>query len=111
MQQQEAKLSELKQFHKEYMGRFQGTARAGISAAQLQEYRAFLGKLERAIREQEKIVSASLRECSDHRQNWQHKHMRTQVMGKVMARYQDSERKEVESREQKETDDHNQRGR
>jgi Na+-transporting methylmalonyl-CoA/oxaloacetate decarboxylase gamma subunit len=37
--------------------------------------------------------------------------MRTQVMGKVMARYQDSERKEVESREQKETDDHNQRGR
>jgi flagellar FliJ protein len=109
MQQQESKLDELKQFHKEYLARFQDAAQSGISATQLQEYRAFLGKLERAIQAQEKIVSTTLSECSECKQKWQHKHMRTQVMGKVIARYQDSEHKQAESREQKETDDHNQR--
>ena len=107
---QEGRLEELKDYHQEYLERFQNAARSGISASQLQEYRAFISKLELAIREQERIVSSSHDECSSRKQVWQQKHTRTEALGKVMGRFQSEERKDSDNREQRETDDHNQRG-
>jgi len=107
---QEGRLDELKGYHREYLERFQNAARSGISASQLQEYRAFISKLELAIREQEKIVSASQQESSNRKQVWQRKHTRSEALGKVVGRFQSEERKDNNSREQKDTDDHNQRG-
>jgi len=51
MQEQEAKLSELRQYHDEYLERFNAISRNGISAGQLREYQAFLAKLDLAIKE------------------------------------------------------------
>jgi flagellar FliJ protein len=107
---QEARLEELKSYHKEYLDRFQEAARAGITAAQLQEYRAFLHKLELAIGEQKKIVQASLQTCSNDKAFWQEKRQRNQALGKVLEKFRSAERKVSESREQKETDERNQRG-
>ena len=107
--QEEAKLAQLKKYHQEYLERFQQVASQGMSANQLQEYRAFLTKLERAIQEQESVVAESRTQCSQHQENWQQKHVRTQALGKVMERYQREERKQEDVREQKESDERSQR--
>ncbi len=109
VQQQEQRLDELRRYHDEYIERFNSSARSGMSATQLQEYRAFLSKLEMAIKEQELIVLEQRSECSGHKENWQQKRVRTQALGKVVDRYQKEERREVDVREQKESDDHGQR--
>jgi small-conductance mechanosensitive channel len=58
--QEEAKLAQLRQYHQEYLQRFAQVASQGMSANQLQEYRAFLAKLDEAVRQQEKVVAASM---------------------------------------------------
>jgi len=93
------------------MQRFQQTAQMGISVAQLHEYRAFLAKLETAIKEQEKIVLASQQNNVSHKEKWQQKHMRSQVLEKVVSRYKSEERKLMDSMEQKEMDERSQRNR
>ena len=109
VREQESRLQELKTYHQEYLERFQGASAAGMSVAQMQEYRAFLGKLERAIGEQEQRLQASRQACSGCRETWQASHQRSRTLGKVMERYQAAEQRQQESREQKEQDDRNQR--
>ncbi|MCU7843117.1 MAG: flagellar export protein FliJ [Candidatus Thiodiazotropha sp. (ex Monitilora ramsayi)] len=107
--QQEAKLHQLKTYHQEYLGRFQKAASQGISATQLQEYRAFLAKLDSAIREQEKVVAESTVRHTNQKDNWKQKRTRTQALGKVVERYRKEERKAADLSEQKENDEHNTR--
>ncbi len=109
MHEQEQRLDELCQYHAEYLGRFNSAAKHGMSATQLQEYRAFLSKLERAIKEQEVIVLERRSECSGHKDQWQQKHVRTQALDKIVDRYKQEERKGVDARAQKESDDRGQR--
>jgi len=109
MQEQEAKLSELRQYHKEYLERFDAMSRNGINAAQLREYQAFLAKLDLAIQEQEAVVQASDKNKTVKKEAWQQKHIRSKVLDKVMQRYQVEEKRAMDKREQKETDEKNQR--
>ena len=110
MRDQETKLEDLRRYHQEYLERFQDTARKGMTASQMQEYRAFLEKLDLAIQEQEKVVQASKSECVTRKEQWQQKHVRTKALGKVMDRFKSAEQKIVDKREQNEADDRNQRG-
>ncbi|MCW8848070.1 MAG: flagellar export protein FliJ [Sedimenticola sp.] len=110
MRDQEAKLEDLKRYHQEYLERFETTARQGMSASQMQEYRVFLEKLDTAIREQEKVVLASKSECVTRKEQWQQKRVRTQALGKVMDRFKSAELKVQEKREQDEADERSQRG-
>lgn len=110
MRHQEAKLEDLRRYHKEYLERFETTARQGMAASQMQEYRLFLEKLDSAIKEQEKVVLASKSECLSRKEQWQEKRVRTQALGKVMDRFQSAELKALEKREQDEMDDRSQRG-
>jgi len=118
MQEQENKLEELKSYHQEYLDRFAEASRNGMSASQLQEYRAFMCKLETAIDAHlilvgkeisKKVVHASHIECSSCKDEWKQKRVRTQALGKVMDRFETTEKKAAESREQKESDEHGQR--
>jgi flagellar FliJ protein len=108
--EQEARLEELRRYHAEYLERFHSAAKMGMSALQLQEYRAFLSKLERAIREQEAIIQDGRNVHKFKKDNWQQKHVRTQALGKVIDRYKQAETKAEDKREQKESDDRNLRG-
>ncbi|MCP3866535.1 MAG: flagellar export protein FliJ [Gammaproteobacteria bacterium] len=108
LRENQDKLDDLKQYHKEYMDRFLGAAQQGLSASQLQEYRAFLRKLEMAIGEQEQILKNSHEECSGKKDMWQEKHIRSQALSKAMDRFVSAERKTMDGQEQKETDDRNQ---
>ncbi len=107
---QEERLNELRQYHAEYLERFHATAKIGMSALQLQEYRAFLAKLERAIREQEEIIAKGKNVQEFKKGNWQQKHVRTQILGNVIDRYKKSENRANDKREQNEADDRSQRG-
>lgn len=107
--QEEAKLEQLRQYHQEYLDRFQQAASQGISATQLQEYRAFLAKLDEAIQQQVKVVANSMANHSSHKDNWKQKHTRTQALGKVVERYRKEELKDEDRKEQKENDEHNTR--
>jgi len=109
MQEQEAKLGELRQYHDEYLERFNTASRNGINAAQLREYQAFLAKLDLAIKEQEAVVQASDKNQSVKKELWQQKHIRSKVLDNVMQRYQAEEKRILEKREQKEADEKNQR--
>ncbi len=109
MQEQEAKLDELRQYHDEYLERFNTASRNGINAAQLREYQAFLSKLDLAIKEQEAVVQASDKNQSVKKELWQQKHIRSKVLDNVMQRYQAEEKRILEKREQKEADEKNQR--
>ncbi len=108
MREHTGRLEELKQYHSEYLERFRNASREGLSVSQMQEYRAFLKKLETAIRHQEKILQLSHRECTGRKDAWQEKHIRTQALGKAMDRFRKAENKVEDSREQQATDEHNQ---
>jgi flagellar FliJ protein len=108
--EQEARLEELRRYHAEYLERFHSAAKMGMSALQLQEYRAFLAKLERAIREQQEIIKDGRNAHKFKKNNWQQKHVRTQALGKVIDRYKNAENKAEDKREQKESDERNLRG-
>jgi flagellar FliJ protein len=107
--QEEAKLVQLKQYHQEYLARFQQVSSQGMSAAQLQEYRAFLSKLDDAIQQQEKVGATSVANHTTHRDNWKQKRTRTQALDKVVQRYRREERKSADRVEQKENDERNNR--
>ena len=68
--EEENKLANLRQYHAEYMARFQQSASSGMNANQLREYQAFLSKLETAINEQEDVVRRSRDNCTQHKQQW-----------------------------------------
>ena len=107
---EETKLEQLKQYHAEYLSHFETAARKGLSSAQLQEYRAFLDKLDQAIGEQERVVAARKLDHSNKKDDWRETHTRTQALDKVVRRYQQQERQSADRQEQKESDDRSQRG-
>ncbi|MCF6354775.1 MAG: flagellar export protein FliJ [Candidatus Polarisedimenticolaceae bacterium] len=109
MQKQQARLDELREYHDEYLERFNTASRNGISAAQLREYQAFLAKLDLAIKEQEGVVQASDKNQTEKKELWQQKHIRSKVLDNVMQRYQAEEQRAMEKREQKEADERSQR--
>lgn len=109
LQQEEAKLEQLKQYHQEYLERFRKMAAEGMSSTQLQEYRAFLAKLDEAITQQQEVVTASSVNHRSTRTFWQQKHSRTQALNKAVDRFSEQERKRADRHEQKENDDLSQR--
>lgn len=103
--EEEEKLQNLRQYHTEYMARFQQTASIGMNASQLREYQAFLNKLEQAINQQEEIVKQSKLNCTEQKQQWTEKHIRTRSMDKAMNRMVDDEQKQKNAQEQKISDE------
>ena len=109
LQAEEIKLNQLRQYHQEYLEQFETAAKRGITASQLQEYRAFLAKLGEAIRQQENVVAASKSNHATQRQAWRQKHTRTEALNKAVSRYRQQEKSAEERNEQKESDERNQR--
>jgi flagellar FliJ protein len=109
LQQEEAKLEQLKQYHQEYLERFRKMAGEGMSATQMQEYRAFLAKMDEAINQQQQVVAVSTDNHQSTRNFWQQKHSRTQALNKAVDRFREQEQKCADKHEQKENDDLSQR--
>lgn len=105
-----SRLSDLKQYHNEYVRQFGLAGRSGISSSKAVDYRLFLEKLKQAIEQQERVIEQTLRDLESSKAFWFAQRGRSKAMDNVLARYIADERKIQEKREQIEQDDRNSRG-
>jgi flagellar FliJ protein len=105
----EARLNELRTYHGEYLRAFRQRAEDGTSVNSLRDFQAFLARLEVAVSQQEKLVSAAREQSASHRRNWQGAARQVKAVESVVDRWRSVEARDGERREQKETDERAQR--
>jgi len=99
------KLSELMGYYQDYKTRFNEQATKGMSIVQVQSYQKFISQLEVAIAEQKKHISRVTEACDSSRADWTVERQKTQVLEKVMTRYQKQEQKIHNRKEQRLSDE------
>lgn len=104
IQAAEQRLAELIKYREEYTQQF--ASGGSLNTARLQDYRAFLNRLNQAVDQQRHQVTQVSHECEGLRQRWLALHVRAQALDKVVERYRGEERSEQAKREQKDSDEH-----
>jgi flagellar FliJ protein len=105
----EAKLQELERYRADYERQFAERAGRGIGAMDLRDYQAFLGRLTEAMRQQRMVVQRACSERDAERQRWQDAAKRAKALSHVVEGWRAEERRTVERREQRESDERAQR--
>ena len=105
LSEHEIKLEQLRNYRAEYARLFQQHGVQGMDGAKLQAYQSFLAQLDMAIRAQMDMIQRVNLECEQKREVWQQRHTRTEALGKTVERFQKTERRQEEKREQREMDD------
>ncbi len=100
------KLSELMKYYEDYTQRFNEQAANGMSIIQVQSYQKFISQLEIAITEQKKHIAHIKEACDSSRADWTTERQKTQVLEKVMTRYQKQEQQILNRQEQRRSDEH-----
>lgn len=108
-QQRKKRLEELTSYRNDYCARFNSTQHAARPAAMLADFRVFLGRLDEAIIQQQKLLDASLRDVELKKQRWLAERTKTKALDKVSVRLRTRERRQADQKEQKETDERGQR--
>jgi len=80
-----------------------------VDVTRLREFRAFLGRLGEAIRQQETLIERYRSQHEKNRQQWIETRSHSQAIDKVVDRYREQERQQQERREQREQDERSQR--
>lgn len=99
------KLSELIAYYEDYTKRFAEQAGKGMSIIQVQSYQKFISQLEVAIVEQKKHISRVSEACDSCRADWNVERQKTQVLQKVITRYQKQEQQQHNRQEQRRSDE------
>ena len=99
------KLSELIAYYEEYTKRFTEQAGKGMSIIQVQSYQKFISQLEVAIVAQKKHISRVSEACDSCRADWTVERQKTQVLQKVITRYQKQEQQQHNRQEQRRSDE------
>jgi flagellar FliJ protein len=105
----EAKLTELEGYRSSYGQQFSARAGAGMGGAGLRDFQAFLARLEEAVRQQTQMVQRARVERDSERNRWQGAASRAKAVGGVVKRWQSEDLREMEQREQSESDERSQR--
>ncbi|GMR15900.1 MAG: hypothetical protein BMS9Abin31_0196 [Gammaproteobacteria bacterium] len=100
------KLSELMKYYEDYTTRFNQKAGQGMSITQVQSYQKFISQLEVAISEQKKNITRVTEACDSSRADWTVERQKTQVLEKVIHRYQKQEQQISNRQEQRLSDEH-----
>jgi len=109
LNQAEQRLAELKNYKEEYLRRFHTQGSRGMNAAQMEDYRRFLGKLDIAIGQQQQAVDQAANRVETQRQHWFERRGKTRALDKVVERYQADEQRRADLMEQSEQDERAQR--
>jgi flagellar protein FliJ len=107
----ETKLLELERYRGEYEQGFTQRAGGGIGVALLRDYQAFLGRLTEAIRQQQSVVQRTRSERDAEQARWQQAARRVKAVDHVVEQWQAEDRRLVDQREQRDTDERGQRSR
>lgn len=98
-------LHSLRSFRENYAALFSQSGNKGIGMRQLNEYRAFLAKINVAIAEQERVVESAESELNLAKLDWESAHGHTLGMHKVLEKLQAEQSRKEQKREQLEQDD------
>ena len=109
MDQHQAKLIELRQYHAEYTQRLNDSGRTGLNIAQINDYRNFIVRLAVAVKQQEELLESCEIVLKEKHDAWMLTRVHHQALDKVVDRYQEQEHQESEKREQAESDERAQR--
>lgn len=108
LKEQKEQLENLKEYRDNYVERFQTVT---MGANQLTDYRLFLDKLNRAIKEQELIILQAIDTAYDKEKLWKQAHQHSNGMQKLTDKAVNNELAQKEKREQAELDDRSSRRR
>lgn len=102
-EQQEAQLSSLYQYQKEYQNQ---QAQAGsMNIVQIQENRRFLAQLEETIKQQQQVVELAAKEYQLKQQHWIQKKNKANAVEHLVDNIKQQEEKLIEKTEQKISDE------
>lgn len=99
------KLSELMKYYQDYQSRFNEQAKRGMSVIQVQSYQKFISQLEIAINQQKEHIIRVTEACDSKRVDWTVERQKTQVLEKVMNRYEKQEQQVSNRQEQRRNDE------
>ncbi len=102
----EEKLALLVDYRKEYHARFVEAVRNGIGPDAWRNFSAFLGKLDDAIAQQEKAVSASRQRTEQGQQAWVDQRNKVKAFDTLSHRHQSQQARKEAKQEQRLTDEH-----
>jgi flagellar protein FliJ len=105
----DGKLGELERYRGEYEKQFSHRAAQGIGVTDLRDYQAFLAKLSEAIRQQQSLVQRARVERDTERKRWQEAATRAKAIDHVVEQWNVEERRALDRREQRESDERAQR--
>lgn len=108
VQQESSKLEQLRQYYLEYQNQFQQSAAGGMQVKRMLEFRAFLAKLEKVIKEQEQNLSRAQQGSLQAKNQWQQKQGRSKAIGKVVENHQQQEAYQQDKKLQAEQDERSQ---
>ena len=99
------KLSELMKYYQDYQSRFNEQATRGMSIIQVQSYQKFISQLDTAINQQKEHIIRVTEACDTKRADWTVERQKTQVLEKVMSRYEKQEQQVANRQEQRRNDE------
>jgi flagellar FliJ protein len=106
-QQSRQTLETLENYRDEYRSRFEQALMTGMTPAELNNYQAFLAKLDLAVEEQRRLVSQSESRSEEGLQHWQTQTRKLKSLDVLAEREDEKHRKHEQRLEQRLLDDHN----
>jgi len=103
--QSESRLSLLERYRDEYRAKLDDAAKRGVSAAELNNFRAFLSRLEEALNQQRADLNNWQTAVDRARTSWQDCERRARSFGVLNERRAEKARVVTARREQKQTDE------
>ncbi len=101
----QTQLDNLQQYLQEYKDKYQTLGSSGINIKQLLEFRSFIDKLDKAIEEQQQLVSKLNNQILLARNHWEKLYQKTRSLEKVCEAAVIEENKIADKQEQAEQDE------
>lgn len=100
-----SRLQLLGQYREEYVQRFRDAQSEGLTLQALQNFQAFLNKIDEAITQQQGLVDTSAQNTAHGQQDWQAQNTRLKAIDTLAVRHSNALRHQEGKQEQKQLDE------
>lgn len=102
-------LDELLSYRDDYAAGLHNRGNKSFKANQMKDYSLFLARLNKAIEQQQDVLTSAGNKLADSKQVWIEKKQRAKTIDSVVSRYQQDERRQQSRHDQRASDEHAQR--
>jgi flagellar FliJ protein len=99
-------LDELLSYRDDYAAGMHNKDNKGFKANQMKDYSLFLARLNKAIEQQQDVLTSAGNRLAASKQMWIEKQQRAKTIDSVVSRYQQVERRQQSRRDQRDSDEH-----